>query len=435
MLSEKQITELQKPFDFKEHGFFQKNPYILKSAIRNRLNRHAPGWMLLPPELVANDENVIVMRGGIQIGDIRRYAVGTGVILRANSDGVAFDGAKLAGMVSKAYKQATSDILPRAALEFGIGEYLKNKPKTINQDNFAGWLAELTRTPADPNLWAVENILAWGNKWRATGLTDNHLMKALNITEKWTDFRGTVAEADKAIEAYRSLQSSFPSVAAVDLKKLYGTRTILECDTKYLAPGDILIRRSPSGGITYEEVTSIPVRGTGTFPWSLTIKHLETGESETLQLGGIAYNTLAGGPKVKAYMDNPRLGHEPAHGVTPKWNPLPADADVAPIVGALPVVICKTSQLEPGDVFKQSPRNDKGYQQALFKVITKPEKRSTSIWLTTKNYATGKTEMNGWSDSDKEVIAGPKCQAYAKDHSVCEEGNGSPRWPAEAAKV
>jgi hypothetical protein len=119
MLSEKQIAELGKPFELKEHGFYLKMPYILKSAIRARLNRIVPGWILLPPELIAHDEDVIVMRGGIQIGDVKRYAVGTGIVLRATSDGVVFDGAKLAGMISKAYKQATSDILPRAALEFG----------------------------------------------------------------------------------------------------------------------------------------------------------------------------------------------------------------------------------------------------------------------------------------------------------------------------
>ena len=53
MLTEKQITELQKPFTLAEHGFYQKSPYILKSAIRARLNRITPGWLLLPPELIA----------------------------------------------------------------------------------------------------------------------------------------------------------------------------------------------------------------------------------------------------------------------------------------------------------------------------------------------------------------------------------------------
>lgn len=213
MLTEKQIDELGKIFKFNEHGFFTKKPYILKSAIRARLNRIAPGWRLLPPELLTVTEDVVVMRGGIQIGDIVRYGIGTGQILRADSNGEIFSGKKLTQEIAKAFKAAGSDILPRAALEFGMGEYLKNKPKDINETNFEGWLNSLL--PADPNAWTTENIRAWGNKHRLAGLTDADLMKALNITDRWTSFKGTVSDADKAVEAYRNVQSAFGAPASV----------------------------------------------------------------------------------------------------------------------------------------------------------------------------------------------------------------------------
>lgn len=198
MLSDKQITELQEPFKFNEHGFLQKSPYILKSAIRNRLNRVVPGWQTAAPEIVVVDADLVVMRGALIIGDTKRYGVGTGIILRADSKGVLFDGAKLAGMKVKAYKQATSDVLPRAALEFGIGQYLKDKPKGINEDNFRGWLEGL----GAPVPWNATEVKSFIAHWEIESLTLADLKKALNVTGGWHEWKGTAAEADAAVTAY-----------------------------------------------------------------------------------------------------------------------------------------------------------------------------------------------------------------------------------------
>lgn len=312
MLTEKQIKDLQEPFKLNEHGFFQKAPYILKSAIRARLNRVVPGWHLLPPELIANDENVVVMRGGIQIGDIKRYAVGTGIILRATSDGAMFDGAKLAAMVAKAYKQATSDILPRAAIEFGIGEYLKNKPKGINEENFASWLTKLT---ADPNAWTPDNIRAWGDKWRAQGLTDEQLMKALNIAERWTNFKGTVAAADKAVEAYRNLHNTFgsmqpaqPKAAAAPSPALPSTDTRIICPMTLIQEGDVILQETKSQttgtGRTFLEV--VKYYGKLGSQYRLDLKNLATGKTESVHWSG-GDQTLVDGPKVKRYLEDPSV--------------------------------------------------------------------------------------------------------------------------------
>lgn len=309
MLNEKQIAELNKPFEFKEHGFYLKNPYILKSAIRARLNRVVPGWILLPPELIAHDENVIVMRGGIQIGEVKRYAVGTGIIISANSDGEKFDGAKLAAMISKAYKQAVSDILPRAAVEFGVGEYLKNKPKGINEDNFAGWFAKLT---ADPNAWTPDNILIWGDKWRAKGLTNPQLMKALNISGKWSDFKGTVSDADKAAEAFIEI-GQFDPPAKPKLSPIM-------CPINLLEAGDVVLMehktdRGPQS-TRYQIVENWGKIGSR---YKLEVINLNTGMPETLNWAG-GNEKLVDGPKCAAYAKDPSLCIKPPVGVTPLWD-------------------------------------------------------------------------------------------------------------------
>lgn len=320
MLTEKQITDLQKPFDFNEHRFSQKNPYILKSAIRARLNRVAPGWHLLPPELVTVDGDVVIMRGGIRIGDISRYGVGTGIILRADTDGVVFGGAKLAGMISKAYKTAASDILPRAAIEFGIGEYLKNKPKDVNKENFAGWLSKLTATPADPNAWTIENTRTWLNRWRAKGLTDNQLFKALNIADKWSNFTGTVADADKAVDAFLNI-AEFDQPAQPKVSTKPPTR-LIDCPVSLLEPGDVIYQTYRDGNgnpaeTRYEVVEYWGKVGNG---YSLKLKKAGSDKVESFHWT-TTMHTLCAGPKVDAVARNPELitGAKQIGG-NPQWN-------------------------------------------------------------------------------------------------------------------
>lgn len=304
MLTEKQIDELRKPFKLNEHGFYLKAPYILKSAIRERLNRVVPGWQLLPPELVTIEGDTVVMRGGIQIGEVKRYAVGTGIILRADRDGVVFDGAKLAGMVAKAFKQAASDILPRAALEFEMGMYLKNKPKKINEENFAPWLASLTAAPADPNAWTVDNIRAWGDKWRAQGMTDAQLMKALNISDRWTAFKGTVTEADKAVEAYRNLHSTFVGVS----NPLPSTDTRIICHMNLIEEGDVILQESKSQtqGTIRTFLKVVKYYGKLATQYKLDLQNVATGKTESVHWSG-GDQTLVDGPKVKRYLEDPSV--------------------------------------------------------------------------------------------------------------------------------
>jgi len=331
MLTEKQIKDLQEPFKLNEHGFYLKAPYILKSAIRERLNRVSPDWQLLPPELVTIEGDVVVMRGGIQIGDVKRYAIGTGVILRADKDGLMFDGAKLAGMVAKAMKQAASDILPRSAIDFGMGQYLKNKPKKVNEENFAPWLASLTTAPADPNAWTVDNIRAWGDKWRSTGLTDEQLMKALNISDRWTAFKGTVADADKAVDAYRALHSSFGSMQPAQPKAAAPTvaTPLPSIDTRIICPmtlieeGDVILQESKSQtqGTARTFLQVVKYYGKIATQYKLDLKNLATDKTESVHWSG-GDQTLVDGPKVKRYLQDPSVCRRTPAGAV--WDSQPA---------------------------------------------------------------------------------------------------------------
>lgn len=313
MLSEKQILELQRPFAFAEHGFNQKNPYILKSAIRARLNRLTPGWQLLQPELVAVDGDVVVMRGGLQIGDVKRYGVGTGIILRADSDGAIFNGAKLAGMIAKAYKSAASDILPRAALEFGMGEYLKDKPKNINKDNFAEWLVKISAPPTDPNAWTAENVALWEKKWLAKDMTEAQLFKALGITSLYREFKGTVAAADTAVEAYLKLAEFDKPAQPMSLSP------VLDCRPWLLEEGDLIYQctKDDHGPVT-TRLKVIHNWGKVGNNYKLVLQNVATEVEITVMWGGIDV-TLYDGPKVEAFKKDSSLCGKAKIGCYPEW--------------------------------------------------------------------------------------------------------------------
>lgn len=162
MLTEQQIVLLEKAFDLDEHDFTDGKVYIRKSAIRRRLFRVDPAWSLGAPEFVMMaGEDVAVMRGALTICGVTRHGLGTGRIDR-KAGGKDLEGVSLNNQIIKAFKAAASDILTRAALEFNVGAYLKDKPRDVKEANFAAWLAKL---PASKIHWAAN-----GGKARVTAL-------------------------------------------------------------------------------------------------------------------------------------------------------------------------------------------------------------------------------------------------------------------------
>lgn len=145
MLTPDKQRLLEYPFSLEEHGFLQGNPYIRKDAIRQRLTKVDPHWTNTPPQLLAHDGDVITLVGGLTVFNDTRYAIGVGLIIstsknKATGEITPVEPYQLARETAKAMKTAQSDLLPRCALEFGVGGYLKNKPKDVNESNFAGWL-------------------------------------------------------------------------------------------------------------------------------------------------------------------------------------------------------------------------------------------------------------------------------------------------------
>lgn len=332
MLSDRRLAELKEPFTFAEHGFYLHKPYILKSAIRSRLHLVDPEWSLTEPEVVTVHEDVVVMRGALVISGVKRFGVGTGNILRADSDGVAFTGSKLAAQVAKAYKQAASDILPRAALEFGLGNYLKNKPKEIAEGNFRPWLAALTA----PKVWTADDVRAFIDRWKSESLTLDDLKQALRITGGWAEWKGTAAEADAAVDTYIRSKlftdepaAAPPAEAPRDPELVYGHTPILESRVKHLAPGDILLQAvRPMRGVPafiYREVLTPATLRQGTFPYKLRVRDLRTG-AESDESWGDNYVNVVAGPKVTAYKADSSLCYFPPHGRLPKWQPKEAVA-------------------------------------------------------------------------------------------------------------
>jgi hypothetical protein len=150
MLTEQNMLTLAKPFELAEHGFKSGNVYLRKSAIRRRLSKVDLMWTISAPEFVITHDDVVIYRGSITVGGVTRSGLGSGIIQRFDSNKKELEGYNLARNVAKAHKEAVTDILARAAVEFGVGNYLRDKPAHIKEIDFADWLAKLSGTKPAP---------------------------------------------------------------------------------------------------------------------------------------------------------------------------------------------------------------------------------------------------------------------------------------------
>lgn len=147
---------LQRPFELKEHGFSHGNCFIKKSAIKKRLSQVDPNWRITNIREVTRSENVVVMSGDLVIHGVARQGVGADYILRwarhkDTQEVYDLDPITIAQNERKAYKTAASDILPRAAINFYVGEYLKGIPKWVKSEpDLKKWLAEIAPQYAAP---------------------------------------------------------------------------------------------------------------------------------------------------------------------------------------------------------------------------------------------------------------------------------------------
>jgi hypothetical protein len=149
-MDEKTLALLDKPFTIEEHGYVDRvGFYILKSAIHRRLREIDPHFRTTAPEIMLIDDDIVVMKGGLTLLGDTRHPVGTGKIDRVKWDkekkqDVPLTPAEIVRNRLKAIKQAASDLLPRGAALFGIGDYMRDVPKDMRtKDEFPGYLRNL----------------------------------------------------------------------------------------------------------------------------------------------------------------------------------------------------------------------------------------------------------------------------------------------------
>ena len=133
------------PFEIREHAFIKEQVYIQKWAIRQRLTKMDPRWYQTRPIVTMMDEHDLVTATiSIVVNGVERFGTGIGIIQRKDSKGNDYSGFALARSIAKAIKSAVSDALPRAALEFNIGWYLRLlSAKTIrNEESLKKFIAE-----------------------------------------------------------------------------------------------------------------------------------------------------------------------------------------------------------------------------------------------------------------------------------------------------
>lgn len=200
---------LERPFALEEHGFVNRNPYIKKHPIRKRLSEADPNWTVSEPEIMVMTDEIVVMRGTITVNGVSRAGVGSATILRHQKverkdqpdEYVPLNPVEQSRQVSRACKAAASDIIARAALEFGVGAYLKDKPsdrKINNMTDLEKWLKELSPTPKH---WALNGKGETFNARRAElGLDMTTVMNHFGI-KRLSEIKLTFEQAMERLES------------------------------------------------------------------------------------------------------------------------------------------------------------------------------------------------------------------------------------------
>lgn len=150
-LTQQNLITLESPFELAEHAFKGTAVYLKKQAIKRRLSLVDMLWRLGPAEFVFTGDDIVTYRAELTIAGVSRWGLGGSIIQRKDAEGRDLEGYNLARNVLKAHKEAVTDILPRAALNFGVGAYLRDMPKDIkNPDRLKQHLADLKAKAEQP---------------------------------------------------------------------------------------------------------------------------------------------------------------------------------------------------------------------------------------------------------------------------------------------
>lgn len=312
-MREDQATKLAAPFELHEHKFREGNVYISKAAIRRRLFEVDPFWTLSKPEVVSTEGDIVVLSGSLTVCGITRHAVGTGIIQRKSAGGKnELQDYALALMVAKAYKEAQSNILSRAAIQFNCGAYLidlDKDDKPHNAEEVKRMLRKLTHWASQGGRErASEMMKVLGLSWSAIAqqIEPGRTLEAISET--------TLTEAEfmkRLVEL-----SMKPAAPKADPKRLQP----IDCPTNLLEEGDVVIMqwKDDHGGHSarFEVVKNF---GKVSGQYKLDVTNLNTGKPEKVNWTG-GPQRLIDGPKVKAYAADPSCCTKQAASIVPLWD-------------------------------------------------------------------------------------------------------------------
>jgi hypothetical protein len=227
MLTEEQIRQLAKPFRFEDHVYAKgKTIYIKKSAIRRRLSQVDPNWSLTEPELIGVVDNIVVVRGGLTVAGVTRYEFGAALISQTKRNGsqkVDLTPDELLRERLKAIKYAVSDVLPRCAIEFNCGAYLKDMTSdernsfvvddAFMPDRFRKWLAGLEEV--EQSHWVASDLGKFlAAKIKRLNLPYQHVFDHIEPGRKLTRLSETTLSAAEFDERLAELAEDFHKPAA-----------------------------------------------------------------------------------------------------------------------------------------------------------------------------------------------------------------------------
>lgn len=123
-LTPENVTRLKDFFPVRAHEFLNGNCYISEEAITNRLDEVDPSWtMELLSDEPRGNQCVAVMR--LTVCGVSRDGVGMQPLTITKKDGTVIDG-------TEPEKSAATDALKRAARLFGIGRYILEMGRAVN---------------------------------------------------------------------------------------------------------------------------------------------------------------------------------------------------------------------------------------------------------------------------------------------------------------
>lgn len=139
------------PFEAPEHAFVNGRPYIRKDAIRRRLSRIDPYWQITEPVVVKDDGKTVVLAGSLIVLGVQRFDIGTGSIATVDAKNNPLSPLEITRNTIRGFKTAASDILPRCAVQFGLGSYLKGVSRNVvDERTLADWLRTLKPVQPPP---------------------------------------------------------------------------------------------------------------------------------------------------------------------------------------------------------------------------------------------------------------------------------------------